>query len=828
MSASIRHRVVWGLCAVGALACDPVESAEPFDETTVSETFRAEAAPPIWDAARAVLARDGSVRLLASVDDAGLPKLQRMGRSGRAAAMAERSARIRSATDRLAAQLPSGAQLSRSFSQVPLAVVDVSDLASLNQLAAGSIAPAWFLDEPHERFLSDSLDLIEQPAAEAAGFTGAGTAVAVLDTGLDYTHSDFGSCTAPGVPAACRVVATEEVAADDGSLDDNGHGTNVAAIVGGVAPGTALIGMDVFRTDGYAYTSDIVSAIDWVVDHQETYNIVALNMSLGGGQYTEECMWSAYEVAMAVAESAGVASAVATGNNGWTDSISSPACAPTAIKVGAVYSKSYGRVGWSTCTDTSTAADQVTCFSNSASFIDLLAPGAIITAGGYRMGGTSQATPHVAGALAVVAEAYPTETPSQWTDRLIDTGVDVTDSRNSVTVPRIDVEAAILDAVEGDPPTVSLSLDGGAPYTNYRGVDADLVVQDGTEPATEMCLANADNGVPTECTDWEALDLEGRWWLSSGQGDKTVSVWVRDDAGRTSSPATAEITLDTIAPEDGEAMVERSGATVELTWDAAADGSSGVVSYQVAYLEGDSAPVDCASGSLVYEGGATGTEVDDLDPTASHAFRICAVDLAGNVSAGVSATLAASDELLGSVSIDGGAAFTAQREVSLALDAPGADEMCLSNTPRCADTAWRAYEPNLTWYLPNAEGVQTVSVWFRTSDGTVSEVAEAEIEVDWTAPEVAAVEAVADRSSRTVAVSWADFADEGSGVVAYRIGWSGLVQVSQQQGTSLRGTDADTLFTTLALPRGAVGGRVAVWAVDAAGNVSVAGTAVVQ
>ena len=169
---------------------------------------------------------------------------------------------------------------------------------------------------------------------------------------------------------------------------------------------------------------------------------------------------------MGAALEAGVASAVATGNNGWANKISSPACAPTAVKVGAVYDGDYGRMGWSGCTDATTAADKVTCFSNSASFVDLLAPGALITAGGYTMGGTSQATPHVAGALAVMAAAYPRESPEEWTQRLMDTGVTLTDHRNGRAFPRIDVEAAVADAhdcyVSLDVSQVEVPVSGGS------------------------------------------------------------------------------------------------------------------------------------------------------------------------------------------------------------------------------------------------------------------------------------------------------------------------------------------------------------------------------
>jgi subtilisin family serine protease len=91
------------------------------------------------------------------------------------------------------------------------------------------------------------------------------------------------------VPDACKVVYARDFAPDDGSLDAMGHGTNVSGIVVGVAPDTGIIGLDVFRSDGYAYYSDILAALDWVLDNKSVYNIVAINMSLGAGRYTSPC-----------------------------------------------------------------------------------------------------------------------------------------------------------------------------------------------------------------------------------------------------------------------------------------------------------------------------------------------------------------------------------------------------------------------------------------------------------------------------------------------------------------------------------------------------------
>ncbi|MFM2151996.1 MAG: hypothetical protein RL199_431, partial [Pseudomonadota bacterium] len=93
--------------------------------------------------------------------------------------------------------------------------------------------------------LSDEagLALVRQPEAIRRGVTGEGTAVAVIDTGADYTHPDLGGCSAPGEGEGCRVAVAEDVTADDDELLDGfmRHGTNVASIVAAVAPKTRLL-----------------------------------------------------------------------------------------------------------------------------------------------------------------------------------------------------------------------------------------------------------------------------------------------------------------------------------------------------------------------------------------------------------------------------------------------------------------------------------------------------------------------------------------------------------------------------------------------------------
>lgn len=294
-------------------------------------------------------------------------------------------------------------------------------------------------------YLAESLPLIGATPTEAWAYsTGAGTFVAVLDTGVNYTLSAFGSCTAPGSPSTCKI-AYEQCFATGGCQTNNDHGTNVSGIVVGVAPDTKVLSLDVFRTDGIAYYNDIISALNWVMANNTTYNIVSVNMSLGNGQYTSTCPSDGLASAITTMKGAGITTAVASGNNGYTNAIAAPACSPDAVSVGAVYDSNVGGITYAgvPCTDSTTSADQVTCFSNSASFLTMLAPGALITAAGLTFAGTSQATPFISGSVAVLKSLDNTLTVDKVVGKMTTTGVADTDSRNSITKPRINLYGAV-------------------------------------------------------------------------------------------------------------------------------------------------------------------------------------------------------------------------------------------------------------------------------------------------------------------------------------------------------------------------------------------------
>ncbi|NVN90135.1 MAG: S8 family serine peptidase [Desulfuromonadales bacterium] len=369
--------------------------------------------------------------------------------------LAFRRARYRSIKQNAVAKTPTrDMEELRDFEQLPMSFFRIKSRAALDRLLADPRVLAVYEDRPIYPHLSYSLPFIGQPTISNAGITGSGQTVAIIDTGIDYTLSSFGSCTAPGVPSGCRVAASVDVTGNGVTLNQtaNNHGTNVAGIVAGVAPGSRIAAINAFSS-GSSTTTWVLSGINWAIANKSTYNIGALNMSLGdSSNNSSPCAnktTNPFLTPINNLRTAGIIPVASSGNNGFTAGISNPACTPGAISVGAVYDASWGGpYSWGgtppTCTDTTaSAADRIPCFSNSATFLTMLAPGAFITAAGIQMAGTSQAAPHVAGALAVMRAAYPGDTLDQSVARLTANGASITDSRNGITKPRLNLLAAI-------------------------------------------------------------------------------------------------------------------------------------------------------------------------------------------------------------------------------------------------------------------------------------------------------------------------------------------------------------------------------------------------
>jgi subtilisin family serine protease len=518
-----------------------------------------------------------------------------------------------------------------SFDQLPVMYVRVDSSESLAALEAHPDVVSVVEDRANQAFGTPTANLtqIGQPTVATSGYLGANTAVAVLDTGADYKRAPF-NCTAVGQPASCPVVYAQDFATQDNALDTGSfHGTNVSGIVLSVAPSTKIIALDVFDGD-YAYTSVILQAINWCIQNKAKYNIVAINMSLGGGAYASACSNDVFAPVIAAAKAAGILSAVASGNGASSSAISSPACAPAAVSVGAVYAANVGALYAGVCNDLTTAADKVGCFSNSASFLTLLAPGIGITAAGITMSGTSQATPHVAGAIALLASAFTTATPDALLARLTTSKAIITDTRNSVKKPRLDLVAALNNQAPALVPTGKVIINSAAAYTKTTAVTMDVSTTSGT--ATQVCLS-----ATTTCSTWKTYAATQTYALAPGDGRKTVYVWWKNsDGAATATPASASITLDTTAPTNGLLAGTVAAGVATLAWSGFSDAGSGLASYKLA--SSTSALADCTKGTALYTGTATTFKTAKL-PVGTTYFRLCATDKLGNTGPGVASSV---------------------------------------------------------------------------------------------------------------------------------------------------------------------------------------------
>jgi len=369
-----------------------------------------------------------------------------------------------------------------TFGYQPGFVARVS-LTGLKQITGMSDIIAIEKDEPLYPHDVQGLNLMNGATMRSV-YNGQGAAIAICDTGIDYTHAMLGNGSFPNN----KVIGGYNVADNTSNpMDLNGHGTNCAGIAagslgnsgdynGGVAYSAKLYAVKITSgSSGNSSISAMISAWEWCITHQydnASYPILIISTSFGGASYTAACDSVSPSMTQAAnsAVAAGMTLFASSGNDGYCNAIAFPSCIACVNSVGAVLDANIGGVGFCVTSDScaankqtysscytgyvawlySSAADMVVPSSNTSSFMTMLAPSknAYTTAlgGGYTstFGGTSAACPYAAGAAACIQSAAKAATgsfltPATLKSRMLAAGDPVAYAAAGISKPRVNL-----------------------------------------------------------------------------------------------------------------------------------------------------------------------------------------------------------------------------------------------------------------------------------------------------------------------------------------------------------------------------------------------------
>jgi hypothetical protein len=451
------------LLATAALAADLVGGARP----AASSGGIVAVAPEV----RLAVQQAGRARVIVELRLPAGPFVAE-GRLASDAVVVQQRQDIASVQSQVLAKLAStGRVVIHKYASVPYLALEVDPAALAALEAAGFHVTRVLADELAAPGLAQSGPLVGADQAAVRGFDGAGTVVAVLDTGIEVTHpflagkileeacfsSNFASA---GASTVCPNGGTQQTGPGSSqacSIEGCDHGTHVTGTAvgdgapagqpfSGIARGAGLISVQIFsRFDSTTvcapfappcvrtFSSDQLAALQRVFDLRTRFRIASVNMSLGGGRTATNCDSDPLKPIIDNLRSVGIATVIAAGNDGFRSEIGKPACISSAVSVGST-----------------TKTDAVSSFSNAGPILSLFAPGSSIRSsvpGGAfaNFNGTSMATPHVAGAFAVLRQAAPNASVTALLAALLETGLPVTDQRSggSVVKPRIRIDEAL-------------------------------------------------------------------------------------------------------------------------------------------------------------------------------------------------------------------------------------------------------------------------------------------------------------------------------------------------------------------------------------------------
>jgi len=415
--------------------------------------------------------------------------------------------------------------------------------------------PTWGLDRIDQRQL---------PLNRTYTYTqdGQGVTAYILDSGVYAEHNEFSGRMSSGFTAINDGWGTD---------DCHGHGTHVAGTLAGTTYGVAkkatIVPVRVLGCDGRGSWSGVIAGIDWTIAHHQAGTPAVANMSIGGGAS------SSVNTAVARGVADGITYVVAAGNNNNDACRYSPSSAPAAITVGA-----------------STPNDSRASFSNWGRCLDVFAPGTSITAAYIGsptalrvLGGTSMASPHVAGVAALYLSAHTSASPAQVSSAILNAA-----TRGIIANAGTETIASLIYSSSFEPAPASVS---SAP-TSVRGVARDGAVSlswsaplsNGGEPVTDYIIEYAMSNSATWITvdDGVATTTAATVDNLSNFQSYNFRVSAVNSIGRSAASATVSVTpTPPGVPSAPRSLVTRVGRErVGLSWSApSSSGGAAITDY---------------------------------------------------------------------------------------------------------------------------------------------------------------------------------------------------------------------------------------------------------